>query len=233
MAPEGDAAGPADRMPENPRSSSTDVADDPYRVSAALAYGLRGTIAHWQPLVIMSLVIFSLQALLQWSVGRPSDDPLSIVTLFAVYLLGLVLSLGLMRAALRITDGRRPSVQQLLDLRDAAPYVGVVTIVAAATLLGLGACFVGFLVAGAALGLAPWLVADGRERRVRASLRRGIELAKPAFGPLLGLYLLLLAINVVGTMLMIVGLAITYPITAVALAYTYRTLIGGPVAPIR
>ena len=78
-----------------------------------------------------------------------------------------------------------------------------------------------------------WLIADRRERNVGRALGRGFELAKPAFGPLLGLYLLLLVVNVVGFVLMIVGLVVTYPLTAVTLAYTYRTLSGRPVAPAR
>jgi uncharacterized membrane protein len=220
-------------MPDAPPTAPGPPEEPVFRVSVALAYGLRATLAHWQPLVIISFVIFAVQGLLQWWLRRPTDDPLSLLTTFAVYLLGLVASLGLMRAALRITDGRRPSVQQLIDLECLAPFVVTMVVVAAATLLGLGACFVGFLVAGAALGFAPWLVADRRERHVGAALRGGFELSNPAFGPLLGLYLLLLVVNVVGFVLMIVGLVVTYPITAVTLAYTYRTLSGRPVAPLR
>lgn len=220
-------------MPDVPLTDPGPPEEPAFRVSTALAYGLRATLAHWQPLVIISLIVFAAQGLLQWWVGRPTDDPLSLLTTFAVYLVGLVASLGLMRAALRITDGRRPSVQQLLDLECLAPFVATMLVVALATMLGLAACFVGFLVAGAALGFAPWLIADRRERNVGRALGRGFELAKPAFGPLLGLYLLLLIVNVVGFVLMIVGLVVTYPLTAVTLAYTYRTLSGRPVAPLR
>lgn len=219
-------------MPDVPPTEPGPSEEPAFRVSTALAYGVRATIAHWQPLVIMAFIIFAAQGLLQWWVGRPSEDPLSILTTLAVYLVGLIASLGLMRAALRVTDGRRPSVQQLLDLEYLAPFLAVMLVVAVATLLGLGACFVGFLVAGAALGFAPWLIADRRERHIGAALRQGFDLAKPEFGPLLGLYLLLLAINVVGLMLMIVGLVVTYPLTAVTLAYTYRTLSGQPAAPL-
>ena len=103
-------------MPDVPPTDPGPPEEPAFRVSTALAYGLRATLAHWQPLVIISLIVFAAQGLLQWWVGRPTDDPLSVLTTLAVYLVGLVASLGLMRAALRITDGRRPSVQQLLDL---------------------------------------------------------------------------------------------------------------------
>ena len=102
-------------MPDVPPTDPGPPEEPAFRVSTALAYGLRATLAHWQPLVIISLIVFAAQGLLQWWVGRPTDDPLSVLTTLAVYLVGLVASLGLMRAALRITDGRRHQLHQVLD----------------------------------------------------------------------------------------------------------------------
>ena len=102
-------------MPDVPPTDPGPPEEPAFRVSTALAYGLRATLAHWQPLVIISLIVFAAQALLQWWVGRPTDDPLSLLTTFAVYLVGLVASLGLMRAALRITDGRRHQFHHLVE----------------------------------------------------------------------------------------------------------------------
>ena len=45
--------------------------------------------------------------------------------------------------------------------------------------------------------------------------------------------MLLFLINIVGALLCGVGLLFTYGITAIAVAYAYRSLSGEPVAPIR
>ena len=51
-------------------------------------------------------------------------------------------------------------------------------------------------------------------------------------GSLILLFILVFLINLVGALLCGIGLLFTYPITAVALAYAWRTISGGRVAQL-
>ena len=49
---------------------------------------------------------------------------------------------------------------------------------------------------------------------------------------LIGLAVVLVLLNVTGALVCLVGLVVSYAITATALAYTYRLLTGQPVAAL-
>jgi uncharacterized membrane protein len=63
------------------------------------------------------------------------------------------------------------------------------------------------------------------------AIRRSAEITRGYRWQLLGLGLLLIGINVVGALACGVGLLFTYGITAVTVAYAYKTLSGQPVVP--
>ena len=88
-------------------------------------------------------------------------------------------------------------------------------------------------IAAVFFGFAGYVVIDQHEADPINAIKRSIALVKPKFGPLLGLLCLLALINIVGVLLCFVGLLVTYPLTAVAMAYTYRSLSGQPIAPAR
>ena len=58
------------------------------------------------------------------------------------------------------------------------------------------------------------------------------NLTSKNIGPLILLFILAFLINLVGALLCGVGLLFTYPITAVAIAYAWRTLTGGRIAEL-
>ncbi len=90
-----------------------------------------------------------------------------------------------------------------------------------------------------------YLILD-RDARGLSSLGASWKLVKPHFGALLGLYILLgiisfgliIAAIVLGTLMLVVGLLITLPVagvvifgmSALSVAYAYRTIAGEPVA---
>ena len=64
------------------------------------------------------------------------------------------------------------------------------------------------------------------------ALKKSQEMTKGRLGELFVFGLALFGINLVGALLCGIGLLFTYGITAIAVAYAYRTLTGEPVAPI-
>lgn len=69
----------------------------------------------------------------------------------------------------------------------------------------------------------PYLIID-KKLPVMDSLRESARITHGHKWQLLGLMLLLGVINIIGAMLVLVGLLVTVPVTMLALAHTYRTL---------
>ncbi len=110
-------------------------------------------------------------------------------------------------------------------------------------------CDRGGIVLAIALSLAftffGYLILD-RDARGLSSLGASWKLVKPHFGALLGLYILIgiisfgliIAAIVLGTLMLVVGLLITLPVagvvifgmSALSVAFAYRTIAGEPVA---
>ncbi|MFM7617017.1 MAG: hypothetical protein ACKO72_06090 [Actinomycetes bacterium] len=204
-----------------------------FSVGEAVSYGWHATLKNFGPLLTITVVIWIVQAVLQFARPGPQNDLLQTVWVVLLFAVGLILAMGLVRAALRVTDGGRPDVNQLTQTEDFLPYLVVQIIAGVVIVVGLYLCILPGIIAAVFLGFAGYVVIDSHERDPIAAVRRSIEIVKPKFGPLLGLAFLMMLINIVGLLLCFVGLLFTYPMTAVVFAYAYRSLSGQPIAPAR
>ena len=113
-APARAAAAPKRAVHQPPPPPSSDpFGGDGFRVGDAIAYGWHATLKNVAPMIVIAIVILLTQGVLQ-VIGRGFHN-LVLATAWSVLVLivGLILAMGLIRAALRITDGGRPDVNQL------------------------------------------------------------------------------------------------------------------------
>ncbi len=159
------------------------------------------------------------------------DISASILSLF----ISLVISLGLIRAALAILDGGRPTIEELLSTRDIGPYLVASLIVAATVALGLLLCIIPGLVAGFLLQFYGYAIIDRKADSVTTAptsdpigaIRASFEVVTGNIGQVILVALLCFAVNVAGALLCGVGLLVSMPVTAIAIAYTWRYFSGG------
>ena len=202
-----------------------------FRVGDAISYGWNATVKNIGPMLIITIVILVVQAVLRFiGVGFDNQVLLFVWTVLG-FAVGLVLAMGLIRASLRVTDGGRPDVNQLTQLDDFGPYLLVSLLSGIVIGVGIVLCVVPGVLAAVFLGFGGYVVIDQHESDPIAALKQSFALVKPKFGPILGLLLLLAVINIVGALLCGIGLLFTYPMTAITMAYTYRSLSGQPIAP--
>ncbi len=190
--------------------------------------------AYWQQLpsfLTVTLVVILGNAVLGLLVT--AIDSLAAQVIFNVLGLAvaLLLSLGLIRAALDVTRGAAPSVANVLRTEGFAAY-------ATATIMFVGGVYLGtvaLVVPGIAFALAfhlyGYVLVDEPGLSATQALRRSAEITRGSRWQLLLLGLTLLAVNLVGLMLCFVGVVFTYGITAISVAYVYRILAGQPVTP--
>ncbi|CAB4961259.1 unannotated protein [freshwater metagenome] len=198
---------------------------------AAISYAWSATMKNIGPLVLMTLVILVVQVLMQFIFGR-GTGAIAFLFSIATSIISLILAMGLIRAALRVTDGGTPELSQLTETDQLGPYIVQAILVGLAIGIGLLICIIPGLIAAVLFAFAGYAVIDSRDGDAVGAIKRSFEIVKGNFGAVLGLMVLLILINVVGALLCLIGLLFTYPMTSVAIAYAYRTLNGQPVANI-
>lgn len=153
-----------------------------------------------------------------------------IVLQIATLVVGAVLAMGLIRATLAVAEGRKPEISMLFRPEGLGSYVVASILVTLGVLIG----FVLLIVPGIIL-LIMWhffgyVIVENPETGAIDAMRRSAEITKGHRWELFGLGLLLIGINFLGLLACCVGVIFTEGITAMTVAYAYKTLSGEPVA---
>lgn len=211
-----------------------------FSVSEAFSYGWQGFSRNIGPLAIIALLVIAAQVVVQ--ILRTLFDNWLLDT--GASLLGtfisLLIALGLIRAALIIIDGRRPTVEDVLDTDGIGVYIVASLLVAVLVTLGLVLCILPGLIVAFLFQFYGYAIVD---RRVDATtsapnsdpigaLRASFAITSANALPLILLGLLIMAANFVGALLCGVGLLVTIPMTAIAQAYAWRFFSRGTIAPL-
>ncbi len=210
----------------------------PFSATDAIGYGWKGFTANIGPLALIGLVLIVASGLSNW-LSRGFDNwLLSITGSVLSFFISLVIGLGLIRAALAILDGGRPSVEQLVSTKDIGPYFIASLLVALVVTVGLLLCIIPGLIAGFLLQFYGYAIIDRKSDSVTTApqstptgaIRASFEVVAANVGPLILLAVLSFLLNVAGALLCGVGLLVTVPVTAIAIAYAWRYFSGGRIA---
>ena len=210
----------------------------PFSATEAISYGWKGFTANIGPLVVIGLVLLLVSVATNWLSQGFDNFFLSISASVLSMFISLVISLGLIRAALAILDGRQPSVEQLLSTRDIGPYFIASVLVAIVVSVGLLLCIIPGLIAGFLLQFYGYAIIDHKADSVTTApqssptgaIRASFEVVAANIGPLILLAVLCFVLNVAGALLCGIGLLVTVPVTAIAIAYAWRYFSGGQIA---
>jgi uncharacterized membrane protein len=208
----------SDAAPVAPASSKIDV-------GASITYGWEAFKKYPGPLILAFLVVWIGSGIVTGIGYAFNSIFLQVVINIIGSIVAIMLAKGLVTIVLDITQGREPDLAKLFTGENLLNYIIVGIIVGLAVGFGLLFCIVPGLFAIVALHFAPYRVIDRGETPMEA-LSGSWELVKPQFGSLVVLILALFAINIVGALLCLVGLLVTSPLSAVAMAHAYRTASG-------
>jgi uncharacterized membrane protein len=210
----------------------------PFSATDAIGYGWKGFTANIGPLILIGLVLLVASALSNWLSQGFESWLLTIIGSVLGAFISLVISLGLIRAALAILDGGRPSVEQLVSTKDIGPYIIASLLVALVVTVGLVLCIIPGLIAGFLLQFYGYAIIDRKSDSVTTApqssptgaMRASFEVAAANVGPLILLAVLCFLLNLAGALLCVVGLLVSVPVTAIAIAYAWRYFSGGRIA---
>lgn len=168
-------------------------------------------------LVAATFALIVAQLVVQGILARTlQSPPLSFV--LNLLLSGLVMG-GLMNVARIAARGQAPTVADAF-----APFTarqGDYLLVGLACGSGTLLCGIGVLVTGYLFLFAPLLVVDGHD--FKTALRQSKDIMSANLGEVLGLFLLLVALNVLGAITFI-GWLVALPITSLMVVHAYERL---------
>jgi uncharacterized membrane protein len=148
----------------------------------------------------------------------------SFVAVIVSWLLGMVVTLGIMRMSLKFVDGDRG---ELIDLFETFPlilsYLVASIVVGVITMIGFILLVIPGIIFGVRLHLYGWAVID-RQAGPFAAINESWEVTRGAFWRLIGFWFVLAGINILGVLALGVGLLVTIPMSLVATAHVYRQL---------
>lgn len=203
-----------------------------FTVGDAISYGWN---AYWQyvgPMVLITVVILAVNVVLG-VVAQATDSLAALIVLQVLgFVVGIVVAMGLIRAALAVTEGRMPEVRMLLETDGFGPYLVASIFVGLGVLAGLVLLIVPGIILAIVWHFFGYVIVQEPGTRATDAMRRSAEITRGNRWQLFGLGLLLLLINLAGALACGVGLIFTYGITAISVAWTYKTLSGQPIAPV-
>jgi hypothetical protein len=197
-----------------------------FSIGECVSYGWR---AYWKnvgPLLLITLVIIVIDVVIS-AIGQATGNDV-VAALFSLvgWIVGLWLAFGLIRATIAVTKGERPEVAMLFETDGLGPYVLASILFGIAVAIGIVLCVIPGIIIAVIYHFYGYVLVENPSTGVIDSLKRSADITSGHRWELFGLFIVLILINIVGLIACLVGVLFTAGISAVAVAYAYRTLSG-------
>jgi uncharacterized membrane protein len=203
-----------------------------FSVGDAVGYGWNAYWKNLGPMLLITIVIIAVQIVVNVIGQAAGNVAVSLIFSIIGWIVSMILSMGLIRAALAVVKGQTPEVNMLFETEGLGSYIVAAIIFGIAFGIGLILCIIPGIIIGIIWMFYGFLIVENPTLGPTDALKRSQEMTKGRIGELFVFGLALFGINLVGAILCGIGLLFTYGITAIAVAYAYRTLSGEDVAPI-
>jgi uncharacterized membrane protein len=156
---------------------------------------------------------------------------LSVIVFIIAIILEMGITLGLMKIAIMFADSEKGQIGDLFScFRLLLRYIAATIIYSAIVMVGLLLLVFPGVIWGIKFFYYPYLIVD-KDEGIIGSLRASSQITMGAKWDLLGLFLVLALINILGAACLLIGLFVTVPITMVATAIVYRSLLTQTESP--
>ena len=197
----------------------------------AIGYGWRAFMKQPGTLVLLALIVLIVQGVLSY-ISRQSDSTAGMILWSIVgWVISALLTVGVIRAALAVLDGRRPEVGMLFQPEGLVSYLLASIVVGVCVAVGLVLLIIPGLIVLFLFQFYGFAVVD-EQAAPMASLSRSVRVTTSNVGPVLLFDLIGIAVLILGALLLGVGLLVAYPVVIIGAAYLWRRLTVGQVAPI-
>ena len=146
------------------------------------------------------------------------------------FIVSMIISAGLVRAALDITEGRQLDPKALLRTDRLVPVIVASLIIGVATFIGFVLCILPGIAVIFLTQYTLYYIMDQDLAPIDA-IKASVRFTTQNLGNVLVWYIVGGIVALVGFVVCFVGAIVTVPIALIGTAYTYKVLNGQPVAP--
>jgi uncharacterized membrane protein len=194
-----------------------------FSIQEALGFGWDKTREHSGLLFQIVLTYAAFQVAASIVQKTMEGTVLGAVASIAIGVMSVIIGAGFMHIVLKLAHGHAAHYRDLIPPARLVWYFFCASVVSGILII-LG--FIAFIIPGIYLALrfsmVRFAVLDGAH--ITESLRRSSKLTHGHKWKLLGFFLVCGIINIVGAILLLVGLLVTVPVTAIAYAHVYLKL---------
>jgi uncharacterized membrane protein len=196
-----------------------------FSINEALSFGWEAFKARFGFFIGLVLLFGVLTIIPQFIVKSVGDVVwLTVILAIAAQLFQYFLAVGMIKTMLSIVDGGQPEIGELFSGGPVfVPYVLGSILYGIAVGLGILLLVLPGIYISLAFALYGYVIIDKGLGPIEA-LKASYAITKGVMWKLLGFFLLISLLNVVGALLVGLGLLITAPVSVVAIAYVYRQL---------
>lgn len=192
----------------------------------AIVFGWEKFKKEWKFLVVIFIVAWVISSILSKIVGQAYESmPISGVVLQIItYAVNAVITLGILKIVLDITDNKKPSWRLLYELYPRAlKYIGATILYGLMIVVGLVLLIIPGIYLAIRFQFYAYFIAD-KNMGIMDSLRASSKATKGSVVNLLAFGLICAGIALAGFLAFGLGILIAIPIVSIASAHVYRKL---------
>lgn len=198
-----------------------------FSIADALVAGWHGFVANFAPMALYAVLVLLVNFLVGYP-GRGAEGVEGMLWNFIGFLVSQCITIGWLRIALDIVDGRPVSAERVRSSFDVLlPFFVAAILFSIMITIGFVLLIVPGIVLAVVFGFYGWLLVDGQEKEALAALSGSARITRGERLHLFGFGLVLLLFNVIGLLLFVVGVFVTSAVSILAAAHVYRRLAGG------
>jgi uncharacterized membrane protein len=201
-----------------------------FSVGNAIGWGWKKFQQNIGPLVIVALAILGVLVVIAILQAIADNNFLSLLLSLIELVVNVVISAGIVKAALEVTAGRPIELGTMFKGYSIPQLVIAALLTTLFIMLGLIALIIGAIVVAFFLSFTTYYIVDQGQAAWDA-IKSSFNFTKTHAGDLVLLFLAIIGLNIVGACLCGVGLLVTIPVTILAQAYAFRMLNNQPVVP--
>ncbi len=170
------------------------------------------------------VIISALTSAIQFGATLERQPILYIILYAVVFIINTIIGMGLIKIALEFVDKKKPKFSDLFHTKNLVNFILASLIRGVITLIGFILLIIPGIIFSIRLQYATYLVIDKNLPPVDA-VKKSWDMTKGNAWNLFFFIILLVLVNILGALLLLVGLFVTVPLTMIATAFVYRKLL--------
>lgn len=173
---------------------------------------------------VIVVIISSISSAIQIGVALEKQPMLYILLNVLTFIVNAIIGMGLIKISLEFIDNKKPKFSDLFYVKPLVNFILASLIRGVITFIGFILLIIPGIIFSIRLQYVPYLIVDKNLPPVEA-IKKSWKMTKGNTWNLFFFGILLFLVNVLGAILLLVGLFVTVPLTMLATTFVYRKLL--------